>query len=786
MTEKLFIRLWPKSKYGLILLVIFGLALFLRIYPRLGDVFGSSWVRFGEVDPWYHIRLLENLLHHFPHQIIFDPYSFFPYGQPVEFAPFFDLMLGSIIWIIGLGSPTLHTVEVTAAYFPAILGALTVIPVFFIGKELFNKKVGLIAGALTAVLPGNFLVHSLLGMTDHHVAETLLSTVAALFLILAIKNAREKINFRDIGNRNWAKLKKPFIYALLSGLFLGIYIATWVGSLLFILIIFVYLIIQLVLDHLMGKSTNYLSIIGVPIFLVALIIIVPFLGQGGYSAMYPTSLGFAAATLTAMAALSWLMERKHLKPVYFPLASAGAVLIAIGIVYGLAPKLFIYMVRHFGIFFPQGGSTTITEVQPLFFGFESLTQNYAWGFFTTGLFIVPISLILVGYSTVKNFKAEKLFFVTWTVLMLAAMLGQNRFAYYFAVNAAILSGYFCWRIFGWMAGILRIMGFSDRQTMSSEHTKKKKGKATEKRKTSLAPKYLKVGYVSAGLATIIGFLLVFYPNISPAIDVTKLYQGPNEDWHESLLWMKDNTPDPFQDPSYFDAFYSAPPVGAPFNYPTSAYGIMSAWDYGHWITTIAHRIPNSNPHQSGAVDSASFFTAQDESPANQILDRLGSRYVIIDIDMATKLFLSNAAWIKESSTRFRETYYQANAQGILVPLIVYYPEYYQSMSSRLYNFGGEAVFPQNSSRVISYEDRTDSKGTNYKLVTSSKLFPSFEEADAYRQKTPNSRIVGTDPFVSPVPLEKLEHYQLVHASNTVVEQEKDLKISYVEMFEYRP
>jgi len=27
------------------------------------------------------------------------------------------------------------------------------------------------------------------------------------------------------------------------------------------------------------------------------------------------------------------------------------------------------------------------------------------------------------------------------------------------------------------------------------------------------------------------------------------------------------------------------------------YGVLSWWDYGHWITTIGERIPNANPFQ---------------------------------------------------------------------------------------------------------------------------------------------------------------------------------------------
>src|SRR5450756_1814058 len=74
----MFRRLKPKSPYGPVMLLIFGIALFLRAYPPQGSVFGSGWTKFSEVDPWYHVRLIENLVQHFPHRIVFDPYTFYP------------------------------------------------------------------------------------------------------------------------------------------------------------------------------------------------------------------------------------------------------------------------------------------------------------------------------------------------------------------------------------------------------------------------------------------------------------------------------------------------------------------------------------------------------------------------------------------------------------------------------------------------------------------------------------------------------------------------------------
>ncbi|GAH57017.1 unnamed protein product, partial [marine sediment metagenome] len=142
---------------------------------------------FKGTDAWYHMRHIENLLYNFPHVNSFDPYMLYPGGGGGPGRPFFDWLVAGIIWLVGLGSPSSHTIDVVGAYVPAILGTLTIIPVYFIGKELFNRWAGILAAALVAILPGEFLNRSLLGFTDHHVAETLFTTVTILFLILAIK-----------------------------------------------------------------------------------------------------------------------------------------------------------------------------------------------------------------------------------------------------------------------------------------------------------------------------------------------------------------------------------------------------------------------------------------------------------------------------------------------------------------------------------------------------------------------------------------------------------------------
>ena len=119
----------------------------------------------------------------------------------------------------------------------------------------------------------------------------------------------------------------------------------------------------------------------------------------------------------------------------------------------------------------------------------------------------------------------------------------------------------------------------------------------------------------------------------------------NADWKESLEWMGNNTPD--TGVNYF-AIYDP----KTFQYPSTAYGVMSWWDYGHMITYIAKRIPNANPFQQGVAGpngAAAYFMSTSEDTANAILDHEGTRYVITDIEMDTGKFWAMSTWFNATA-----------------------------------------------------------------------------------------------------------------------------------------
>lgn len=760
----------PKLIIGLLLTIFIGVSLFLRIYLPYNQIFVGDWIKFSSNDAYYYMRIVDNLAHNFPHLNNFDPYLIYPGGWPLGSVLFFAWLLAGAIWVISLGSPTQHIIDVVGAYYPAVLAALTVIPVYFIGKKLFHRWAGVIAAALIAIMPGEFLGRSILAFTDQHVAETLFTAIAMLFLILAVKAAGEsRLTFSHLKPRHWEGGGRTLVYSLLAGISLGIYMLTWLGGLLFIFIISVYFILQSIIDHLRGRSLDYLCITGVIAILIATLIFAPFSPPG----FYLVAMLMALALPAALSVVSRLMTVKRLRPVYYPLALLGIGVIGLVIFYFVAPALLRTMLEQFGIFTPTGPGTTTLEMQPLF----SAGFILPWGNFTTGFFLGLISLGIFIYLAIKQGKPENTILVVWSLIILLATLGQRRFAYYFAVNVALLTGYLAWQII-WHAGLKKLTTQPDGLP---EKRKEKQAKHRPKRRESYRATYL----VNTILAAVIVLSLVLYPNIDAAITVARNARfAPSDAWYSALDWMRNNTPDPFGNP---DFYYQPYPKGQQaYNYPASAYGVAAWWDYGYWISRVAHRLPNTNPSQGAGsiINITRLFLAQEEAATQKVMQALDARYVVIDHSTTVAKFWAIVTWAGKPQNEFFEEYYipQRDRPGFAR---LYYPAYYRSVVTRLYNFDGKAVTPQ-ATLVIAYEEKVTRDGQSYKQITNAQSYPNYADAAKFieSQKSGNYRIVGNNPFISPVPLEALKDYRLVYSSSNGVAHQDVGQVPEVKVFEY--
>jgi dolichyl-diphosphooligosaccharide--protein glycosyltransferase len=679
--------------YTLAVAIIGFVSLWIRMRPYDYVFLSNGFVRFTSNDPWYHMRTLNVLLKNYPHRMFFNPMTNYPNGSYIHFGPLYDQMMAITSLILGMGNPSQHLVDTIGACFPAVLGALTVIPVYYIGKYLGGHKTGILAAILIAFAPGQFLQRSLLGFTDHHVVESLFSTLFIMFFMLAIITAKKKnLRFEDVLNKNFTVIKEPLIYSVIAGVMYSAYQLSWPGAALFLLVAMVYAVVQYVLDNFHGESGDYLGFTGIITFLVSAILILPFIHPDmGFSMYYYTWFHVVTAigAMVGFAALSFIQrefKKRNLKT-YYPLAILGLgilVLIATKIV---SPSIFSLIVNApnsvFGVL--KGGAATIGEATSMFYYGDTFTLSKAFSNFTSsGFFASILGMIILLVGIFRKAKPAEVLVLIWSLLMLFAIYGQNRFAYYYSINVSLLSAY--------LGGLLL-----EKVKWSQLD---EKFKETVKSPADLPGflKFIKIGQVLSVLA--IAVVLV-YPAYGAALEQSTGSRDPDDTWIEACLWLKSYTPDPGMD---YNAIYEAPENGESFDYPDSAYGVMSWWDYGHYIETIGHRMPNANPFQAGIggrgssinetnmPGAAPFFTAQSEEEASSVLeaidpdpDKAGARYIVSDERMATDIFLAMPEWTMDTEG-YMEPFWTGSEYQYLPS-----KRYFDSMESRLHFLDGNGL-----------------------------------------------------------------------------------------------
>jgi dolichyl-diphosphooligosaccharide--protein glycosyltransferase len=216
-----------------------------------------------------------------------------------------------------------------------------------------------------------------------------------------------------------------------------------------------------------------------------------------------------------------------------------------------------------------------------------------------------------------------------------------------------------------------------------------------------------------------------------------------------------------------------------FDYQTGDYGVISWWDYGHWITTRAERIPNANPFQQGTTVASNFLLAQNETEANEALrqhdeDDARTQYAAVDWKMAQvhagrgyggKFFAPPQ--FDDDSTQ--GDYYQPLIGGTgsenARNYVFYYrtQDYYNSTVVRLYEYHGSGVSAQPV--VLDWEISTvNGQSRRVPADQPIRTFSNMSAARDYVQQDGTAQVGGFGAVPSQrVPA--MEHYRYVGSSN---------------------
>ncbi|MBE8540577.1 oligosaccharyl transferase, archaeosortase A system-associated [Geoglobus acetivorans] len=626
----------------LVLAIITGL--YLRIINPWDAVF-VSWMegaRLSGNDPWYYFRLIDSAIQNFPNRIWFDAFTHYPYGTYIHFGPFL-VYLGVLASMIA-GATTPAEIRTVVAFIPAVGGALLAVPTYLLTKEIFGKKAGIISAFVVVLIPGQLMARSVLSFNDHHIWEVFWQVATLGTFILAYN--RWKAYSGNLRN------SRMLAYPIIAGICMGMYFLAWGAGFISVIMITFFIILSSLLRTYIQVDTVALAKVSVISFLVASVIYLPFSNKFPsfavtYYSPFQLSVLLGAA---AIVAVLYIVETRVIKNNKFeskwtyPVSAVAIIAISTILLYILSPEFIRNLQFILRVVQPKGGQLTIAEVQPFFslggkFSFEPAWQNFSITFF----FALP-AMFYYAFRALRDRNERYLYISIWAFAMLIALMGQNRFAYYFGVVSAVFSSAIVSEILG------RVRFYEYLEAAINNNQKKMK----------------KIG-IKAVIAGVLLLLVLIYPTFSQANFYSKWSAGGiNKQWYDTLEWMRDNTPGKEVYDEFYYQLYKPPESSGdryPY-YPDGVYSIISWWDYGHWITAIAHRIPVANPFQQGIGNkyndvpgAAPFFTAFNESYADRIAEKLGVKYVVSDVEMATGKFYAMAVWAEGELGKAERTYY---------------------------------------------------------------------------------------------------------------------------------
>lgn len=550
----------------------------------------------SEFDPYLQFRMTKFIVEHSNPTLLngfaawfswHDYMSWYPSGLKMYLhfpgVAFTNAFIYSIVRAFGFDV----TVFDVTVLFPVFAGALTTLAIYFLGKEVWGRGVGLLA-ALFMAFNSAHIGRTSLGFLRHETIGVLLIIAFFTFYLKASSPKRAT--------------RSTIIFSLLSGLTLGYLTASWAAALYPIAIVAVYSFVLLVLR----RYSRNLLIAYVITYSINLVIAV---GVPRLGLRFLTDF----STVIVLGVLVVLLANEAARDVKTTMNRLGLVG---GVTVALA--LGVLILYQSGIVTLPAGKF-ISIINPAARLGSPIVESVAehrpatWASFFHEFGAVVFLALFGIYQAFQRFRDSDIFLVLFALSSLYFSASFVRLTLILAPAFAVLAAIAVVRLARPAVDILKASGIVS---------------ARKLRRATAVGKEL-------GLAILLILALVVTPTFYRAVNgayspptiatssIPTVPRGEDEnkwqDWLEALMWVRDNTPK--------DAV------------------VMAWWDYGYWITALADRRTladngTQNTTQIGVIATA--FLAN-ETRTLPIMKRYDVSYVAI-LAVWTKTERGQVAW----------------------------------------------------------------------------------------------------------------------------------------------
>ena len=436
-------RIWVSENWAALFMLffIFLLALFVRSYFAYDISQSNGYLVSGGSDSYYWKRIIDYSTET-GKQLFWDPLTAYPDGIRNPRPPLYSMsvVVPGVIAQDLFGSLS-DAVGFMFIWSTAFWGSLTVIPTYFLGKETFGKRAGLVAAFFLAVMPSH-VQRSVLSNADHDSIILFFIVLTFYFLLKAVKSQEHKRWVED-----WRSLKSirsgfsdyfghsktAMLYALMGGTAFGSVIMIWVGFGYVAVLILAYLVIQVLFNRF--RNIDSMSVV-----------ILVFLAMGfGYLISWPVYTEQALILvrfdvpvylfLAAMLFSGLFVVTRDLPWTMVIPAVTAVLIVGVAFISVVDPALGQAIVSGQGYFVKSKLYSTIAEARaPVF-------SELALSFGVATFFMSLIGLVWAVIKLPKRANAEYIFIVVWLAAAIFMAISAGRFMFNAAPAFAIASSW---------------------------------------------------------------------------------------------------------------------------------------------------------------------------------------------------------------------------------------------------------------------------------------------------------------------------------------------------------
>ena len=519
------------NRRGMLEAAFLGMVVILAIIFRTMRV--RRWAYLDAYDPLFQLRVTKYIVDNgYASWFTWhDTLSWYPWGRNIPRTSFPGVpFTGAFVYYIVNALGFDISIEVVCLYFPVLMGVITTIIAYFLGKDLGGKSTGLFSAFFMAISEA-FIGRTALGFYDTENIGIFGMTIVSLLFLRSIDENR---------TQNWR-----ILYGISTGLSMGYIFASWGAARYIVGLLVLFILVTLVTGKFERRHLiSYALTLGVGYFIAYF---VPRLGG-----KYLTSIENLVAMMLVVLLVVYDTARKKFEE--------KSTIILIGVLI-LTIIIGVFMIDFLGLSIPIKGKF-LRVLNPFQSSLRPLSESVAehkravWSVFF-GSYGFTFSLAILGtYFAINNIDDRRLFCSLFFITAVYFTGSMTRLSLILSIPVAIMAAY----------------GLSELLSPFIVPLKKIEGRGRRQRLAS------RIG-VNRELALVfILFILVctmpiiwgtaedsLRPASLASSGVPALMGGRYpQDWLQALSWMHDNIPE--------DAI------------------VVSWWDYGYWIEEVAGKI----------------------------------------------------------------------------------------------------------------------------------------------------------------------------------------------------